>query len=468
MTLAPETAQPMASPRAFAVWFKDLERWSVGSFVSLDWRWPKGTIRPLADALSRKTIPVDAEATSIDAIRLVTLHFDGEMEHRQQTGANTIKGKLWWADPGDVIYSKIDVRNGAIGIIPNELGRVCVTSEYPVYAVDPATADARYVKLLFRTNTFRRKINGMISGASGRKRVQPTDLEEINIPLPSLSVQRAIVAVWEQARAELAETRQHIAQLEAEIEADFLADLGLPKPKRATLPRILAVWWKDIDRWGVRPNQLAAISINLHRGKYPVVTGRDIFEEIKHGCSASPSPKPTALEVLKISGVTQGQLNISERKFMYDRREYRREFDLRRGDVLLCRTNGSLALVGMSALVENDIPDIIFPDKVIRLRCKSKILPEYLWKIFQMPFLRSQIEAAARTAVGNYAIGTDDLWNFEFPLPSILVQQKIVNVVTERREQIAALKIQAAQKEERGKAEVEAMILGEKPVPVLG
>jgi type I restriction enzyme S subunit len=59
---------------------------------------------------------------SADAIRLVTLHFDGEMELRRENAGETFKGRLFVADPGDVIYSKIDVRNGAIGIIPEETG----------------------------------------------------------------------------------------------------------------------------------------------------------------------------------------------------------------------------------------------------------------------------------------------------------------------------------------------------------
>ena len=111
------------------------------------------------------------------AIPLVTLRFNGEMVPRPRNAGASFKGRLFHADPGDVVYSKIDVRNGAIGIVPDELGRVCVSSEYPVYAVDPAVAEAHYVKLLFRTDAFRRKINSMISGASGRKRVQPSDLE---------------------------------------------------------------------------------------------------------------------------------------------------------------------------------------------------------------------------------------------------------------------------------------------------
>jgi type I restriction enzyme S subunit len=437
---------------------------NTSSYIETGWRWPADTIRPLSTALSRKSADVDREKTPADAIRLVTLHFDGEMELRNESAGESFKGRLYFADPGDVIYSKIDVRNGAIGIIPEDLGRVCVSSEYPVYAVDPQIAVARFVKLLFRTAAFRRKINSMISGASGRKRVQPSDLETVEVPLPPLPVQRKIVAAWEEARRAAAATAAKIERLERDIEARFLADLGLKATEKATLPKAFAVWWRDLERWGVVPNQLTTTGVDISRCKYAVVVGRDCLAEVKHGCSASPSPMPTTLEVLKISAATRGYFRPEERKYAFDVARYRQEFGLRSGDVLMCRTNGTLGLVGMSALVEADMPNLIFPDKLIRVRCKANILPAYLWKLVQMQFARSQIESAARTAVGNYAIGSDDIWALRLPLPPLPVQQAVMKPVEAGRAEIAALKADAQARADAVKADVEAMILGTKPV----
>lgn len=456
----------LASPRsrAFVVWFHELRRWSVGSFIQTDWCWPANTIRPLSTALKRKSIALDRATTPVEALRLVTLHFDGEIELRRARASDGFKGRLFHADPGDVIYSKIDVRNGAIGIIPEELGRVCVSSEYPVYAVDSTTAEARYVKLLFRTDGFRRRINSMVSGASGRKRVQPEDLEAVEVPLPPLHVQRKVVAVWESARHHAAQAAAKIERLEQEVEARFLADLGLCAPTKPALSKAFAVRWKDLARWGVQPNQLATTGVDISKSKYPVVEGRDCLSEVRHGCSASPSPMPTALEVLKISAATRGQLISDERKYAFDVPRYRQEFDLRAGDVLMCRTNGTLALVGMSALVEADLPNLIYPDKLIRVRCKPSMLPSYFCNVVQMDFARLQIEAAARTAVGNYAIGTDDIWALKFPLPPMPVQEAMMNRVEAGRADIAKLRADATARIAAAKADVEGMVLGTKRV----
>lgn len=157
--------------RAFGIPFKDLDLWSVTSFRKLVWNWSPNVIKPLTTALERRQEEVNKRETSFDSAPPVTLRFDGSVEKRELGGKTSFKGKLFLAHAGNVIYSKIDVRNGAIGIVPDSLSRVSVTSEFPVYYVREEVATSEYIQLLFKTENFRKRINGMISGASGRKRV---------------------------------------------------------------------------------------------------------------------------------------------------------------------------------------------------------------------------------------------------------------------------------------------------------
>ena len=109
--------------------------------------------------------------------------------------------------------------------------------------------------------------------------------------------------------------------------------------------------------------------------------------------------------------------------------------------------------------------NLIFPDKLIRVRCNANILPGFFWKLVQTPIVRSQIESAARTAVGDYAIGTDDIWTLRLPLPPLPIQQAMLKRVLAGRAEIAALKADAKARADVAKADIEAMILGTKPVP---
>lgn len=167
-------------------------------------------------------------------------------------GKVNFKGNLFFARSGDIIYSKIDVRNGAIGIVPEKFPVIAVTSEFPVYQINREVALPEYIQLVFRTNHFRNVINGMVSGTSGRKRVQPDELENVEIPLPTLAEQRVIVARRHKAKEKIATARGRAEKRKAEIEAQFLVDIGLQSAHQADIPKAFAVWWKDIDRWGVQ------------------------------------------------------------------------------------------------------------------------------------------------------------------------------------------------------------------------
>ena len=135
---------------------------------------------------------------------------------------------------------------------------------------------------------------------------------------------------------------------------EFEAALGLIPP--LDLPHCLLqiARYSDMNRWGhealiqqaLRERSLAH-SQSLENEPVPLGD----FVEITHGCSVGPSSKPTALEFLKISAVTRGYFRPSEKKYAPDRQELRRKYSLRKGDVLMCRVNGTLAYVGMSALV---------------------------------------------------------------------------------------------------------------------
>lgn len=94
-------------------------------------------------------LQVEIEAARKDKKRRAELvkalkDYRREMEARITREARALL-KERFAYAGDVIYSKIDVRNGAIGIIPPEMSKVAVSSEYPVYKVSPDIALPTYI-----------------------------------------------------------------------------------------------------------------------------------------------------------------------------------------------------------------------------------------------------------------------------------------------------------------------------------
>ncbi|MDD4888711.1 MAG: restriction endonuclease subunit S [Phycisphaerae bacterium] len=454
-----------ANPRAFAVWFKDLDRWSVSSFFSVGWNWPTEMIRPLSAALQRRFDVVDRAKAKFADLRLVTLHFGGDLEPRNLNGKKGFKGKLFCARAGDVLYSKIDVRNGAIGIVPMSMPAVAVSAEYPVYRVLADVASPEYIKLLFRTSAFRQKINSMISGASGRKRVQPSDLENIEVPLPPLAVQRAIVRRWQEAQATIAQATARANALEADIGRDILKRLGIQAAEADMLPKVFAVYWKDLERWSVdylRRN--LASGRQLAQAKYPLAALGEIGT-VSYGLQKCPGNRPGAhaRPYLRVANVQAGRLDLGTVKYIEVPDSEMESFRLKAGDLLVCEGN-SADLVGRPAIWNDEIPDCVHQNHILKVRVNGDMaLPHYVLEYMHTSPARNYFRSRAKQTTNLASINSNDLRGLPVPLPPLAVQHGIVDMAARKRAEVGRERQAVANVSADVAHEVEEMILGTRP-----
>jgi len=462
------TTVATARPRAFAVWFKDLNRWNPGSFVQSDWRWPKEFIKPLSVALKARKLEVSVDRADFSTMPLITIRFDGEMEPRGSKVTTDIKGKLFLAHEGDVVYSKIDVRNGAIGIVPETLPVVAVTSEFPVYAVRKDVALPMYIKLLFRTEFFRRTINSMISGASGRKRVQPTQLVDVEIPIPPLPVQQAIVDCWQQAQAEIVSAKDFATEIERSATKEFIKGLGLTTPVNLITHKAFALRWEDLDRWGVGVNQ-PANRLDVNTSRFPVKMLGEIIVDLENGWSPQClSRRATADEwgVLKVGAVSFGIFDQEQNKALPEGLQPVPRYEVKPGDLIISRANIA-HYVGACALVKETRTKLMLCDKLFRVVWKkqSEVLPEYLDEVMKTPHLRFQIENALTGSSPTMKnISKPSLLALKLPVPPLAHQKSLIESIKSIRAQAAEAREKAVQISNRINVDIESMILGTKKV----
>jgi type I restriction enzyme S subunit len=458
-----------ATGGAFAIGFRELQLWSVGSFVQSGWRWPAAVIKPLATALLRKQIEINPVSDPAEAPQLLTIHFDGSIEPRGVGSVEEFKGRLYLAEAGDVVYSKIDVRNGAIGLVPGGMPRCAVSSEYPVYQVRSDIALGEYIKLVFRTDHFRQVINGMISGASGRKRVQPEQIELMDIPLPPLDTQRAIVARWQAAQAEADAAEARVDQVEAEMPRLVLHHLGIPTRQDETPPKILACNWRDLERWSVSfVTRAIAGAHDIKHSKHPVFLLGELAS-VSYGIQKSPKnrPGPNARPYLRVANVQKGQLDLSDVKFIEVSDIEIGSFRLKRGDLLVCEGN-SADLVGRPAIWNDEIPNCVHQNHILKVRInRDAVIPEYLLEYMQTQPARSYFRSRAKFTTNLASINSNDLRELPIPLPPLDIQRTIVARVQAGRTEIAQLRGEAEQIRRAARAEVEALILGTQPGSIL-
>jgi type I restriction enzyme S subunit len=109
-----------------------------------------------------------------------------------------------------------------------------------------------------------------------------------------------------------------------------------------------------------------------------------------------------------------------------DKKEYE-NLKLESGDILLIRSNGSVSLVGRTALVTDKEKGMAYAGYLIRLRVnKELILPEFLQYQFQSYAMRLQIELPARSTSGVNNINSKEVKNLMISLPPLDEQEEIV------------------------------------------
>jgi type I restriction enzyme S subunit len=94
-----------------------------------------------------------------------------------------------------LILSKIDARNGAIGLVPPNLDGAIVSNDFPSFEFrDPVLCDAAFMGWLVRSAPFVELCKAASEGTTNRVRIKEDRFLDQQICLPRLSEQRAIVA----------------------------------------------------------------------------------------------------------------------------------------------------------------------------------------------------------------------------------------------------------------------------------
>lgn len=194
----------ISPPSAFGVRFREFNRWDPISYHRIAWYWPKEIMEPIGKLLIPRKDKVDRAKNNFVDLMPITIHFDGSIEPRKVEPSKEYSMDLFWAHPKDIVVSKIDLKNGAVAIIPESWRNVVVTGHFAVYEPIEDFILSEYFHQIIQTDFFKNYLWRNKVGAEGRKEVKLDFFVSILIPVPSISVQQAIVEHWQRAKKELA------------------------------------------------------------------------------------------------------------------------------------------------------------------------------------------------------------------------------------------------------------------------
>ena len=133
--------------------------------------------------------------------------------------------------------------------------------------------------------------------------------------------------------------------------------------------------------------------------------------------------------VLKVSAVTYGYFKSDEYKVLNDPTQINKGIYPQKGDLLFSRAN-TKEYVGATALVEQDYPDLMLPDKLWKLIFKPEVLPVFAKHLLSMPEMRSSLsEMATGTSGSMFNISMEKLKRLIIIVPDLEIQEQFVRFV---------------------------------------
>ena len=147
----------------------------------------------LGELLSRTGVSVEPDVSHEYSEITVRLWGKGVIERGRVLGAQ-VNGRRFVARTGNFIASRIDARNGAMGLVPEWLDGALVTNDFPLFQANKDRLDRSYLGWLSKTAGFVDLCLRASEGTTNRVRLKEDRFLALEIPLPSLSEQRRIVA----------------------------------------------------------------------------------------------------------------------------------------------------------------------------------------------------------------------------------------------------------------------------------
>lgn len=180
----------------FKVKWSEIDRWDPASYRPIEWKCSPEILKPFGKYLKQRIDPVDREEFDFSELTPITIHFDGSIDPRDITDSDDYTMDQYFARAGDIVVSKIDLKNGAVGIVPGNLSNVAVTNHFVVYEPDFEHIYPPYIVRMIQTAFFKGYLWRKKVGTEGRKEVKIDLLESTLIPIPSLSEQKALISKW--------------------------------------------------------------------------------------------------------------------------------------------------------------------------------------------------------------------------------------------------------------------------------
>lgn len=321
----------------------------------------------------------------------VQLHGKGAVQRvlSQEKAPSPFKGFV--GREGQIVYSRIWARKGAIAKIGKDLDGVVVSSEFPLFNVCPVT-DIDYLIYAFQSSSFKQQLELAGAGTSGQNRIKEKAFLNFEIPLPPLGEQKRIAEILGGASKAINEIRTEIKRVESLCGA------------------VVSLYAEDQST--KKLEDLATLSGGLSLGSHR-------------------KNKPHSVGYLRVANVFWGKILYDEIKELNcTDQEFERTL-LQDGDVLITEAHANRFQVGRSAVFRGEEQALVFQNHLFRARPNKNIDSDVLAAMLSSVAVRRQLYQMTKTTSGLNTISISQVRSLRVPVLDTTKQAELLSFLQE-------------------------------------
>ena len=291
-----------------------------------------------------------------------------------------------------MVGTRVGVGKIAINSVPMSTSQDVVS----LINIDSERWDKEYLcKLILSRNNY------LLSQARGAtiKGIKIDILAELIIPDVPLGEQRRIAATLDKVDNLISKRCQQLDKLDELVKARFVEMFGDPESN---------------DK------------------KWDLVTIGQVLASCEAGWSGNGTQrerKTGEIAVLKVSAVTKGFFIPEECKVLDDQNNIKKYIFPQKGDLIFSRAN-TREMVGATAVIWKDYPELILPDKLWKLQFCSCANTLYMKYILSSKTIREKFSTASTGTSGSmYNVSMEKFKAVSIPLPPVELQDQFATFV---------------------------------------
>lgn len=354
----------------------------------------------------------------------------GVVPRDEVMGENIGTKKQFLVSKGQFILSKIDARNGAMGIIPAKLDGAVVTQDFLPYDIDTTKVNPQYFVLVCTTKQFIAFCQSCSSGTTNRQRVDEAQFFNIKVPIPSLEEQNKLVEEYNMQITQADNLVKECYDIDKHILLYFNESVGL-KQSGCQINLLSFIRYADIsNRWD------PFTVINKLSANVPICPLGNFITEIATGTTPPTSKKEYFNGDIKFYTPSDisGRLYLEEAERTLTKKaiEDKKARVFHRGDILFVGIGSTVGKVG---IVRDEIASS--NQQITGFKVNANLLhPEYAFYYLHYHKDLTTIEQSKTTLP---IVNQEKIANIPIPVPTMSLQKEMVKHMNSMREKIDEL-----------------------------